>query len=96
MVDLYVDPIGAAEEAASAIAELTGKDHHSMAFVMGSGWIDAVEQFGTPTHEIQLSSTWFRKINRTGTWIISSFVFTPARWKRAIKYSGISGTNTLV
>jgi len=56
MVDLYVDPIGAAEEAASAIAELTGKDHHSMAFVMGSGWIDAAEQFGTPTHEIPLSS----------------------------------------
>jgi purine-nucleoside phosphorylase len=56
MVDLYVDPIGAAEEAATAIAELTGKAHHSMAFVMGSGWIDAAEQFGSPTHEIPLSS----------------------------------------
>ena len=56
MVDLYVDPIGAAEEAASVIATLTGKPRHSIAFVMGSGWIDASEKFGTPTHEIPLHS----------------------------------------
>ncbi|MEY3115808.1 MAG: hypothetical protein RL611_522 [Actinomycetota bacterium] len=56
MVDLYVDPIGAAEEAASVIATLTGKPRHSIAFVMGSGWIDAAEKFGTPTHEIPLHS----------------------------------------
>jgi purine-nucleoside phosphorylase len=56
MVDLYQDPIGAAEGAASVIAEITGKSHHSIAFVMGSGWIDAADHFGTPTHEIPLHS----------------------------------------
>lgn len=56
MVDLYVDPIGAAEEAAATIARVTGKSRHNIAFVMGSGWIDAAEHFGVPTHEIPLHS----------------------------------------
>lgn len=54
MVDLYEDPIGAASEAAQAIATITGKDNHSYAFVMGSGWVDAADKFGKPTHEIAL------------------------------------------
>lgn len=54
MTDLYEDPIAAAEEAAQAIASLTGKQSHSYAFVMGSGWIDAAEKFGKPTHEVAL------------------------------------------
>lgn len=54
MVDLYEDPIGAAEIAAAEIASKTGKSSHSIAFVMGSGWVDAAEHLGTPTHEIAL------------------------------------------
>ena len=54
MVDLYEDPIGAASEAAQAIATITGKETHSYAFVMGSGWVDAADKFGKPTHEIAL------------------------------------------
>jgi purine-nucleoside phosphorylase len=54
MVDLYEDPIGAASLAAEEIAKITGKSSHSIAFVMGSGWVDAAEHLGTPTHEIAL------------------------------------------
>jgi purine-nucleoside phosphorylase len=54
MVDLYEDPIGAASLAAVEIAKKTGKSSHSIAFVMGSGWVDAAEHLGTPTHEIAL------------------------------------------
>jgi len=54
MVDLYEDPIGAASLAAEEIAKKTGKSSHSIAFVMGSGWVDAAEHLGTPTHEIAL------------------------------------------
>lgn len=54
MVDLYEDPLGAAEIAASQIASFTGKNSHSIAFVMGSGWVDAAEHLGKPTHEISL------------------------------------------
>lgn len=54
MVDLYEDPMGAAEIAAAEIASKTGKSSHSIAFVMGSGWVDAAEHLGTPTHEIAL------------------------------------------
>lgn len=54
MVDLYEDPIAAASLAAEQIAAKTGKSSHSIAFVMGSGWVDAAEHLGTPTHEIPL------------------------------------------
>lgn len=54
MIDLYEDPIGSAEEAAKYIAKITGKEKHSYAFVMGSGWVDAAEKFGQPTHEVAL------------------------------------------
>lgn len=54
MIDLYEDPIGAATLAAEQIAQRTGKSSHSIAFVMGSGWVDAAEHLGTPTHDIAL------------------------------------------
>ena len=55
--NLYRDPIGTAESAAVEIAERTGVPQHQIALVMGSGWVDALEGFGTPitelnTHEI--------------------------------------------
>jgi purine-nucleoside phosphorylase len=53
MSDLYSDPLGSAELAASHLARLTGKDHHDVALVMGSGWVSAAEALGTPTHEFE-------------------------------------------
>ena len=51
MSDLYTDPIGTAESAALRLAEITGKNEHHVALVMGSGWISAADALGTPTHE---------------------------------------------
>jgi len=51
MADLYSDPIGTAEKAAQSLAEITGKNKHDVALVMGSGWIDAADALGQPTHE---------------------------------------------
>lgn len=56
MSDIYTDPIGAAERAAKKLAELTGKDEHHVALVMGSGWIDAADALGTPTHEFDATA----------------------------------------
>lgn len=49
--NLYADPIGTAEIAAAYIAERTGVPQHDIALVMGSGWVDAIDAFGKPTHE---------------------------------------------
>jgi purine-nucleoside phosphorylase len=51
MSDLYLDPLGTAELAAKQLAAKTGKPHHHVALVMGSGWISAADALGTPTHE---------------------------------------------
>ena len=51
MSDLYSDPIGTAELAAKKLESLTGKSKHHVALVMGSGWIDAADSLGIPTHE---------------------------------------------
>lgn len=49
--NLYVDPIGTAETAATEIARRTGVAQHQIALVMGSGWVGAIDALGTPTHE---------------------------------------------
>jgi len=41
-----------AQEAATALAELTGVEHHDIALVLGSGWLPAVEALGEVTAEI--------------------------------------------
>ena len=56
MSDLYTDPIGTAELAAAKLGELTGKAQHHVALVMGSGWIDAADSLGTPTHEFDATA----------------------------------------
>ena len=53
MSDLYSDPLGTAEKAAAELARITGKDHHDVALVMGSGWVSAADALGTPTHEFE-------------------------------------------
>ncbi len=55
MADLYKDPMGTATQAATALAELTGKVHHDVALVMGSGWISAADALGQPTHEFAVT-----------------------------------------
>lgn len=49
--DLYTDPIGTAVTAAGEIAARTGVPKHDIALIMGSGWVDAIDALGTPTHE---------------------------------------------
>jgi len=56
MSDLYTDPIGTATVAAAKLAQLTGKPHHDVALVMGSGWVSAADALGTPTHEFPATS----------------------------------------
>jgi len=48
---LYIDPLKAAEQAASEIAKRTGVLSHDIALVMGSGWFDAVSALGSPDFE---------------------------------------------
>ncbi len=43
--------MGTAEAAAEKLAELTGKPGHHVSLVMGSGWVDAADSLGDPTHE---------------------------------------------
>src|SRR6516164_3457595 len=39
-------PFAAAHEAAAELARLTGRDHHDVAVVLGSGWGPAVAEIG--------------------------------------------------
>ena len=55
MIDLYADPLKAAEVAAGELAEKTGKTSHDVALVMGSGWVAASEALGQPTHEFPVT-----------------------------------------
>ncbi|MGN2641463.1 purine-nucleoside phosphorylase [Nocardia takedensis] len=44
-----------AEQAAEAIAERTGVEHHRVAVVLGSGWQDAAAEIGTPLASVPMS-----------------------------------------
>jgi purine-nucleoside phosphorylase len=55
MADLYKDPIGAAQEAAQTLAQITGKPNHDVVLVMGSGWISATDALGKPSHEFSIT-----------------------------------------
>lgn len=48
-------PYEAAAEAAVALAEKTGVDHHDIALVMGSGWLPAVDALGETVAEINIA-----------------------------------------
>ena len=45
-------PYELAQEAATALARLTGVERHDVALVLGSGWLPAVDALGTATAEI--------------------------------------------
>jgi len=47
-----VSPTDLATEAAAALAERTGVEHHDVALVMGSGWMPAADALGEPEHEL--------------------------------------------
>ncbi len=46
------DPFALADEAATALRELTGVPSHDIALVLGSGWLPAVDALGTADAEI--------------------------------------------
>ena len=46
------DPYAAAAEAATRLRELTGRDVHDVALVMGSGWVPAAEMLGETLLEL--------------------------------------------
>jgi len=50
---LYQDPLAAAVAAAREIAERSGIASHDVALVMGSGWVSAIDAFGTPAFECE-------------------------------------------
>jgi len=50
---LYQDPLAAAVTAAREIAERSGVASHDVALVMGSGWVSAIDAFGTPAFECE-------------------------------------------
>jgi purine-nucleoside phosphorylase len=49
-----VDPYDAARQAAARLAELTGRDHHDVLVVLGSGWGPAAEAFGDPRARVAM------------------------------------------
>lgn len=44
-----------AQQAAAAIAEASGADHHDVALVMGSGWLPAAERLGAAAAELDVA-----------------------------------------
>jgi purine-nucleoside phosphorylase len=44
-----------AVDAAARLAELTGKDHHDVAIVLGSGWVPAIDVLGEADAEITVT-----------------------------------------
>ena len=53
--DPTIDPIGAAQAAADAIAAATGKPSHDVAVVLGSGWAPAAAALGTADTSIPMA-----------------------------------------
>ena len=49
------DPWALVEEAARAIDDRTGVEHHDVLVVLGSGWTPAADRFGTTTAEVPVT-----------------------------------------
>ena len=49
-------PYAAAKEAAAVLRTLTGVENHDVALVMGSGWVPAADELGTPEHEFPITA----------------------------------------
>lgn len=49
------DPYELADAAAAALASATGRDHHDVAVVLGSGWRPAADRFGEVVAEVALA-----------------------------------------
>ncbi|MCU1455630.1 MAG: purine-nucleoside phosphorylase [Acidimicrobiales bacterium] len=54
-VDPILDPFGAAEASAAALAEATGVERHDLAIVLGSGWQGAADRMGALVAEVPLA-----------------------------------------
>ena len=53
---MTADPYALADEAAAALARITGVEHHDVAVVLGSGWKPAVDRFGETVAEVPLEA----------------------------------------
>jgi purine-nucleoside phosphorylase len=51
-----MDPFGAARAAAAVLAELSGKSHHDIAVVLGSGWLPAADRLGDVVAELPFAT----------------------------------------
>ncbi|NUS10885.1 MAG: purine-nucleoside phosphorylase [Streptomyces sp.] len=49
------DPYAAADDAAARLRALTGAQTHDVALVMGSGWVPAADELGTPDVELPIT-----------------------------------------
>lgn len=50
------DPFELAATAAATLAELTGRDHHDVALVLGSGWSAATDSLGTDAVRVEATA----------------------------------------
>jgi purine-nucleoside phosphorylase len=50
-----IEPFALAEQAAAALADRTGVDHHDVLVVLGSGWGDAADALGAPSASFSAS-----------------------------------------
>lgn len=53
--EFFSDPHDAADTAATRLRELTGRESHDVALVLGSGWVPAADALGVPDHEIPMT-----------------------------------------
>jgi len=51
---VWADPFKAALMSASRLSELTGRDHHDVAVVLGSGWLPAADRIGEVEAEMAM------------------------------------------
>jgi purine-nucleoside phosphorylase len=49
------DPLAVAQAAANQISQITKKQTHQVALVLGSGWVSAADSLGKPTHEFSVT-----------------------------------------
>ena len=50
-----INPFDVAREAAAALAEHTGVEHHQAVVVLGSGWAAAADEIGEVTADVELA-----------------------------------------
>jgi purine-nucleoside phosphorylase len=55
VTDVHAEPAAAAQNAAAALAEITGVQRHDVAIVLGSGWVPAIDALGSAAHDFPVT-----------------------------------------